>query len=477
MRLKDYNSIFTGVNWEGVDNDIIGFRNELYELFPDKVKVTSAKRYGNNVGKSGNKSRHNRGQAVDLGFDKDIQKFLYTAKGDALLRKYNLGFLDESLEHNLKKTGGTGAHFHIGKDSTLVGNSYAGNTAYKAESHTMLDEHNHASQSEVDAANGLPGVNQQTAEQNKFYEETIKQLMSQRDQAEKDFLDKKAATDRQNAIQEELKRKYEEKLGILEMIKNNELTSVSRDRGRASLELGGEIPMFIGGGEFQGLNDNIQYQIEQVKNQMPDFSIENTEDSEEFIRLKSIDDTLNSLLSNPPANNTASNTGDTNFRNNQLQETANQPKEPVNQTEKKGVAFKLSDKLKSIGLQPHQIAGVLGSLSLESFENINPLAHNKESNAFGIAQWLGDRLTGLKEFGKSRGRDFKNEDIQIDYLIHEIQNNNYEKRVLPLLKKAKTVEEATQIWTKIYERPSPKEIAKTMSSRIKNAKMFQSKIS
>ena len=470
MRLKDYNSIFTGVNWEGVDNDIIGFRNELYELFPDKVKVTSAKRYGNNVGKSGNKSRHNRGQAVDLGFDKDIQKFLYTAKGDALLRKYNLGFLDESLEHNLKKTGGTGAHFHIGKDSTLIGNSYAGNTAYKAESHTMLDEHNHASQSEVDAANGLPVVNQQTAEQNKFYEETIKQLMAQREQAEKDFLDKKAATDRQNAIQEELKRKYEEKLGILEMIKNNELTSVSRDRGRASLELGGEIPMFVGGGEFQGLNDNLQYQIEQVKNQMPDFSLEEVENSEEFRRLKTIDDTLNSLLRNPPVSNPINTVESPTIK-------STPPEEPVNETGKKGVAFKLSDKLKSIGLQPHQIAGVLGSLSLESFENLNPLAHNKQTNAFGIAQWLGGRLTGLKDFGKSIGRDFKNEDVQIDYLIHEIQNNNYEKRVLPLLKKAKTVEEATQIWTKIYERPSPKEIAKTMSSRIKNAKMFQSKIS
>ena len=466
MRLKDYNSIFTGVNWEGVDNDIIGFRNELYELFPDKVKVTSAKRYGNNVGKSGNKSRHNKGQALDLGYDKDIQKFLYTAKGDALLRKYNLGFLDESLEHNLKKTGGTGAHFHIGKDSTLIGNSYAGNTAYKAESHTMLDGHNHTSQAEVDLSNN----NQQTTEQNKFYEETVKTLMAQREQAEKDFLDKKAATDRQNAIQEELKRKYEEKLGILEMIKNNELTSVSRDRGRASLELGGELPMFVGGGEFQGLNDNLQYQIEQVKNQMPDFSLEEVENSEEFRRLKTIDDTLNSLLSNPPVSNPINIVESPTIK-------STPPEEPVNETEKKGVAFKLSDKLKSIGLQPHQIAGVLGSLSLESFENLNPLAHNKQTNAFGIAQWLGDRLTGLKDFGKSIGRDFKNEDVQIDYLIHEIQNNNYEKRVLPLLKKAKTVEEATQIWTKIYERPSPKEIAKTMSSRIKNAKMFQNKIS
>lgn len=470
MRLKDYNSIFTGVNWEGVDNDIIGFRNELYDLFPDKVKVTSAKRYGNNVGKAGNKSRHNKGQALDLGFDKDIQKFLYTAKGDALLRKYNLGFLDESLEHNLKKTGGTGAHFHIGKDSTLVGNSYAGNTAYKAESHTMLDGHNHDSQSEVDLSNGVLENNQQTTEQNKFYEETVKQLMAQRDQAEKDFLDKKAATDRQNAIQEELKRKYEEKLGILEMIKNNELTSVSRDRGRASLELGGEIPIFTGGGEFKGLNDNLQYQIEQVKNQIPDYSSEDPENSEEFFRLKSIDDTLNFLLSNPPDSNPVNIVESPAIK-------STPPEEPINETEKKGVAFKLSDKLKSIGLQPHQIAGVLGSLSLESFENLNPLAHNKQTNAFGIAQWLGDRLTGLKDFGKSIGRDFKNEDVQIDYLIHEIQNNNYEKRVLPLLKKAKTVEEATQIWTKIYERPSPKEIAKTMSSRIKNAKMFQNKIS
>ena len=470
MRLKDYNSIFTGVNWEGVDNDIIGFRNELYDLFPDKVKVTSAKRYGNNVGNSGNKSRHNKGQALDLGFDKDIQKFLYTAKGDALLRKYNLGFLDESLEHNLKKTGGTGAHFHIGKDSTLVGNSYAGNTAYKAESHTMLDGHNHDSQSEVDLSNGVLENNQQTTEQNKFYEETVKQLMAQRDQAEKDFLDKKAATDRQNAIQEELKRKYEEKLGILEMIKNNELTSVSRDRGRASLELGGEIPIFTGGGEFKGLNDNLQYQIEQVKNQIPDYSSEDPENSEEFFRLKSIDDTLNFLLSNPPVSNPVNIVESPTIK-------STPSEEPSNETEKKGVAFKLSDKLKSIGLQPHQIAGVLGSLSLESFENLNPLAHNKQTNAFGIAQWLGDRLTGLKDFGKSIGRDFKNEDVQIDYLIHEIQNNNYEKRVLPLLKKAKTVEEATQIWTKIYERPSPKEIAKTMSSRIKNAKMFQDKIS
>ena len=470
MRLKDYNSIFTGVNWEGVDNDIIGFRNELYDLFPDKVKVTSAKRYGNNVGKSGNKSRHNKGQALDLGYDKNIQKFLYTAKGDALLRKYNLGFLDESLEHNLKKTGGTGAHFHIGKDSTLVGNSYTGNTAYKAESHTMLDGHNHDSQSEVDLSNGVLENNQQTTEQNKFYEETVKQLMAQRDQAEKDFLDKKAATDRQNAIQEELKRKYEEKLGILEMIKNNELTSVSRDRGRASLELGGEIPIFTGGGEFKGLNDNLQYQIEQVKNQIPDYSSEDPENSEEFFRLKSIDDTLNFLLSNPPVSNPVNIVESPTIK-------STPSEEPPNETEKKGVAFKLSDKLKSIGLQPHQIAGVLGSLSLESFENLNPLAHNKQTNAFGIAQWLGDRLTGLKDFGKSIGRDFKNEDVQIDYLIHEIQNNNYEKRVLPLLKKAKTVEEATQIWTKIYERPSPKEIAKTMSSRIKNAKMFENKIS
>ena len=79
---------------------------------------------------------------------------------------------------------------------------------------------------------------------------------------------------------------------------------------------------------------NLQYQIEQVKNQMPDFSLEEVENSEEFRRLKTIDDTLNSLLSNPPVSNPINTVESPTIK-------STPPEEPVNETEKKGVAFKL----------------------------------------------------------------------------------------------------------------------------------------
>ena len=36
------------------------------------------------------------------------------------MRQYKVGYLDETTKEALAKSGGTGAHFHIGKDSALV---------------------------------------------------------------------------------------------------------------------------------------------------------------------------------------------------------------------------------------------------------------------------------------------------------------------------------------------------------------------
>lgn len=38
------------------------------------------------------------------------------------MKKYKVGFLDESDPYTMRKTGATGPHFHIGKDSKLIGN-------------------------------------------------------------------------------------------------------------------------------------------------------------------------------------------------------------------------------------------------------------------------------------------------------------------------------------------------------------------
>lgn len=121
MRLKELLYFNNGGKLSGLDNDLLGFHNELYKLFPNMV-VTSGRRYGDGVGKLGNKSRHNLGQAIDIRVNNDIKNFLLSNDGVNLMKKYKVGFLDESDPYTMRKTGATGPHFHIGKDSKLIGN-------------------------------------------------------------------------------------------------------------------------------------------------------------------------------------------------------------------------------------------------------------------------------------------------------------------------------------------------------------------
>ena len=101
MRLKELLYFNDGGKLRGLDNDLLGFHNELYKLFPNMV-VTSGRRYGNGVGKLGNKSRHNLGQAIDIKVNNDIKNFLLSNDGVNLMKKYKVGFLDESDSDTMK---------------------------------------------------------------------------------------------------------------------------------------------------------------------------------------------------------------------------------------------------------------------------------------------------------------------------------------------------------------------------------------
>jgi hypothetical protein len=119
----------------GVQKETMSFYNELVSIFPE-LRVTSGKRTGTKgAGKSGNKSRHVKGEAIDIGKEhSDIYYFLMnTEEGLALLDKYNMGILDETNPKILSKTlskkqQGSGseadllkhAHFHIGMDNTIA---------------------------------------------------------------------------------------------------------------------------------------------------------------------------------------------------------------------------------------------------------------------------------------------------------------------------------------------------------------------
>lgn len=478
-RYADIKNGYAGVNWKGADPDIIGFRDELAKKFP-QLKVTSAVRTGSGVGKSGATSRHNRGQALDLEADPDIQKFLYTAEGDALLRKYKLGFLDETLEHNLKATGGTGPHLHIGKDSTLDGNQHRGNTAFERIKHTPNDGHDHSTATPITTpttdgtdpnnVNNFYAQNQ-TGQNTQFLEQIWKEKTAREEELAAQVKEQEAAVARQNAIQERLKQKMDNQIMMTEMIKGHNLEGAKRERGTMT---------FADGGEFEGLNDNIDFKIQALKASMPQFTkatIEGSPEYQELIKIKkdksSIEDALRQAALLQP--------NVTYIQGTSQPEITSEPtslENPAVPSKVSGVdsASKLYNELSGLGLQKHQVAGILGALSGESGINLSSKALNKSSGAFGIAQWLGSRLTGLKEFGKKLGRDFKNEDIQIAYLLHELQNTS-EKNALTQVKKAKTLEEAASIWTRVFERPHKSEVEKSMDIRIKNARAFEKQFS
>jgi hypothetical protein len=92
------------------------------------IRVTSGYRPAGTAGKAGSKSWHPRHGAVDIvpqgntTFE-DIENVLHN---NPAIRQYmlshNFGLIDESgrtpeSKLTMKKTGATGAHFHIGKDS------------------------------------------------------------------------------------------------------------------------------------------------------------------------------------------------------------------------------------------------------------------------------------------------------------------------------------------------------------------------
>ena len=103
-------------SFDKLSPDMKEFVEELYSLYPGVV-FTSGFR-----GKDSDKkdSLHYTGEAVDVAPDPMLWDTLLNSKqGIELLTKYNLGVLDETNPKTKKKTGATGDHFHIGKDTEL----------------------------------------------------------------------------------------------------------------------------------------------------------------------------------------------------------------------------------------------------------------------------------------------------------------------------------------------------------------------
>lgn len=102
------------------------------------------------------------------------------------------------------------------------------------------------------------------------------------------------------------------------------------------------------------------------------------------------------------------------------------------------------------GLTENQARGILGNLLQES--NGNPNAINKNSGAYGIAQWLGDRKKNLFY----RYNNTPTLDQQLEYIWEELNLN--EKPALEKLLQTDTIAEATRVFANHYERAGKNEM-------------------
>lgn len=101
----------------------------------------------------------------------------------------------------------------------------------------------------------------------------------------------------------------------------------------------------------------------------------------------------------------------------------------------------------NFGATSEGACGVLGCLQFES--QLNPKAENPSSGAYGIAQWLGGRLTRLEQLAQEMGKEKSDLTVQLQLLNEELQNPYYKKAVQAL--KSKDVHEAQKEWLLWFE--------------------------
>lgn len=108
-------------------------------------------------------------------------------------------------------------------------------------------------------------------------------------------------------------------------------------------------------------------------------------------------------------------------------------------------------RMRAAGVPDVVTAGIVGNLMQESGTDINPAAVGDSGNAFGSAQWNGDRMRAYKDFAQQRGSDPTDYDTQVDFLLHE--GRTTEKPAWDAIMQAQTPEDAARIASERFWRP------------------------
>ena len=122
----------------------------------------------------------------------------------------------------------------------------------------------------------------------------------------------------------------------------------------------------------------------------------------------------------------------------------------------KGSPEYIINRLKGGGLTPTAAVGIVANLKAES--NLDPAIKQFSGGpGRGLAQWeKGGRYDtdpiNLVKFAKKKGTNWSDLDTQIDFILHEMDRHPEYKKVKDMLNKSDSVEDATLIFLKKYEK-------------------------
>ena len=122
----------------------------------------------------------------------------------------------------------------------------------------------------------------------------------------------------------------------------------------------------------------------------------------------------------------------------------------------KGSPEYIMNRLEDGGLTPTAAVGIVANLKAES--NLDPAIKQLSGGpGRGLAQWeKGGRYDtdpiNLVKFAKKKGTNWSDLDTQIDFILHEMDRHPEYKKVKDMLNKSGSVEDATLIFLKKYEK-------------------------
>jgi hypothetical protein len=117
------------------------------------------------------------------------------------------------------------------------------------------------------------------------------------------------------------------------------------------------------------------------------------------------------------------------------------------------------------GLSKEAAAGIVGNLQAESGLNTTIKGKADNKGSIGIAQWHSGRKRGLLNFAKQQNRNYDDLDLQLDYIVYELDQPEY-KIAKNKISTAKNPQDAALAFMNHYEKPAEWAKKQSMGQRV-----------